>query len=336
MPFNKEAYQRYKLIDARLRLKSKAAPSLQDLLDYVNTKVGGNVSQRTIQKDVQNMRYDTALGFNAPIEYDRMKKSYSYSDAEFSIDKISLSDEDLFGLDVALNILQQFKEIPAIKMFEDAILRMSSSVKKSKEQIVSGNSMLLMDHPNKYAGVQHMEYIVDAIRDKTELQVMYQSFTKPAPKKHYLQPYFIKEYHGRLYMIANDVAPGKMSKLLIFSFDRIKEIFCTTKVFKEEKIDKQNFFANTLGISNSDTKPEKIVLCFDKSQANYLKTQVLHSSQKIVEETDKDITVELQLVQNYELKMLVLGFGSKVKVKAPETLVNFIKSEIETARLKYF
>jgi predicted DNA-binding transcriptional regulator YafY len=336
MPFNKDAYQRYKLIDARLRLKTKPAPTLQDLIDYVNSKNEDSVSLRTVQKDIQFMRQDQSLGFNAPIIYDRIKKSYSYTDLDFAIDKLSLSEEDIFGLDVALNILQQFKEIPAIKMFEDAILRMSTSVKKSKEDISSTNSMLLMDHPNKYAGVQYMQDIVDAIRNKTELQIMYQSFTKPEPKKHFLQPYFIKEYNGRLYLIANDISPGKMTKLLIFSFDRIKTLFSTTKKFKEEKIDKHNFFANTLGISNSDTKPEKIILIFDSSQANYLKTQVLHSSQEILQETATEIEIGLNLVVNYELKMLILGFGSKVVVKSPLGLKEFIKNEIEKSRAKYF
>jgi predicted DNA-binding transcriptional regulator YafY len=335
MSFNKEAYSRYKLIDARLRIKSKPAPTLQDLIEYVSEKLGQTVATRTLQKDLFVMRNDQALAFNAPIVFDRLKKAYSYTDPNFSIDKIALSEEDLFGLDLALNILQQFKEIPAIKIFEDAIYRMATSVKKSKEQIDSNKSMLLLNHPNKYAGVQYMQDIVDAIRDKTELRITYQSFSKPMPKQHTVQPYFIKEYSGRLYLIANDIAPGKMPRLLIFSFDRIQNMLPTMTKFKEEKVDSHNFFANTLGISNSDAIPETIILAFDATQGGYIKSQPLHHSQIITSETNTEIIISLKLVINFELKMMILGFGSKVKVLAPKALATNIVEEIGAMQKKY-
>jgi predicted DNA-binding transcriptional regulator YafY len=335
MSFNKEAYSRYKLIDARLRIRSKPAPTLQDLIDYVSDKLGQTVALRTLQKDLFVMRNDQALAFYAPIVFDRIKKAYSYTDPNFSIDKIALSEEDLFGLDLALNILQQFKEIPAIKVFEDAIYRMATSVKKSKEQIDSTKSMLLLNHPNKYAGVQYMQDIVDAIRDKTELRITYQSFTKPVPKQHTIQPYFIKEYSGRLYLIANDIAPGKMPRMLIFAFDRIQNLLPTMTKFKVEKVDSHNFFANTLGISNSDATPETILLAFDSTQVGYIKSQPLHHSQIITSETATEIVVSLKLVINFELKMMILGFGSKVKVLAPQALAAFIVQEIDAIKNKY-
>ena len=54
--------------------------------------------------------------------------------------------------------------------------------------------------------------------------------------------YFIKEYDARLYLIANDIAAGKAPKFLTFSFDRMQKVTDTYDSFKEEFVDKVNYF----------------------------------------------------------------------------------------------
>jgi predicted DNA-binding transcriptional regulator YafY len=331
----KDATARYRFIDMRLRMKSKPAPTLQDLIDYVSSKIGKTCSMRVIQNDIYNMRYDEGLGFEAPIAYDRYKKAYYYTEENYSIDKIALNEEDLFGLDLAINILQQFKDVPAIKQFEDAIARIASSVKQSRTVHTEQNKILLVNKPNKYAGVQYMQDIVDSIREKTELQITYQSFTKPKPRIHTIQPYFVKEYNGRLYLIANDIAPGKMPKLLTFAFDRLVNVFTTTKKFKEEKVNTQDFYNNVLGVSYADSKPEKIVLRVNKQQLLYLKTQPIHSSQKVNKESDEGGEVELTIGVNTELRMLLLSFGANMEVLEPPYLREEIKSTLNVAIKQY-
>ncbi len=327
MPYNKDAYTRYKLIDNRLRQKQKSAPTLEDLVTYVCDKLGKQVSVSSIQKDIKAMRSDAALGLNAPIIFDRYKYAYKYSDPNYSIDRLAVSEEDLQGLEMSLGILQQFTDLPAIKMFEDSILRMVSSVKKSRETANASNNILLLDRPNKYGGVQYMQQLADAIIEHKVTRLSYQPFSKPKPKEHIIHPYFIKEYDGRLYLIANDVAFGKLTKFLTFSFDRITKVLVTNQDFKQEIIDKSSYFKNTLGISNVDDDPQKIVLQFAPEQANYLKTQPIHHSQEIVTDTDKKFVIQLQLVINPELKMRILSFGSKVKVMEPNSLAQFVTME---------
>ncbi len=326
MPYNKDAYARYRHINNRLKTKQMPAPSLSKLTEYVSEKLGKTVSESTIQKDIKAMRSDDSLGLNAPIVFDKFKYAYVYSDPNYSIEKIAASEEDLQGLEMALGILQQFTDLPAIKMFKDSILRMVTTVKKSRES-ASSNSILLVDKPNKYGGVQYMQDLVEAIKERNVTRLTYQPFTKPEPKQHIVHPYFIKEYDGRLYLIALDIAPGKMSKFLTFSFDRISKILVTAQQFDLEYIDQTNYFKNALGISNVDDKPEKIVLSFAPAQASYLKTQPIHHSQNTILDNEKEFKIELLLVVNQELKMRILSFGSKVKVIEPTSLKNFILAE---------
>jgi predicted DNA-binding transcriptional regulator YafY len=328
MPINKDAYSRYKLVDERLRSKNKPAPTLLDLQAYVCKKLNKEVSVRTVQTDLQDMRYDKGLGYNAPIAYDRKTKAYCYSEAGYSIDKLPLNEEDLFGLDIAIGILQQFKDLPALRQFQDAITRISASVRTSKEASNSAG-FLMLDRPMQYKGVQFMQPIVDAIQNSKHLKLWYQGFARKEPKEHNIQPYFIKEYKGRLYLLAMDIAAGKMPKMLLFSFDRVTKVQETLTSFKPDKVDRENYFAHTLGVSFSTDDPQDIQVRFTKNQAAYVISQPLHASQKIVAETEDFTTFSFRLVVNIELKMKLLELGANAKVLKPQNLIEWLAQETE-------
>lgn len=321
---NKYAVTRYRLIDNRMTMKQKPAPSLQEIVDYVCEKLGTPVSVSSIQKDIYAMRFDEGLGFFAPIEYDIYKKGYVYTDPDYSISNIPVSEEDLQGLEIAIGILEQFKELPAIKLFEDAINKIASSVKQSREN-KSESKILLLDRPKRYKGIEHLSEIVDAIRHKNVMRIQYQPFSKNEGKKHTIHPYFIKEYNGRMYLIAKDIHPTKESKFLTFAFDRMGEVLKMNQTFREDEMDRENYFNATIGISLTGEKPERISLQFEPNQANYIKSQPIHHSQKIIKDTKNLLVIELEVVINYELIAMLLSFGDKVKVLKPASLSGRIK-----------
>jgi predicted DNA-binding transcriptional regulator YafY len=61
----------------------------------------------------------------------------------------------------------------------------------------------------------------------------------------------------------------------------------------------------------------------------------LHSSQKFISETDKTVTYEYYLVDNFELRQHILKYGSLVKVLEPLSLANQIKKELKIAYEAY-
>ncbi|MCK7557889.1 hypothetical protein MKQ70_23920 [Chitinophaga sedimenti] len=104
MPKNKDALSRYRWIDERLRNKRQPRPTLEDLIKYVSDKMDTDISMRTMQKDIQDMRSDRELNYMAPIEYDRKTKAYHYTDENFSINSIPIDEADLQGLEIAIGI----------------------------------------------------------------------------------------------------------------------------------------------------------------------------------------------------------------------------------------
>lgn len=331
MPLNRDAYSRYRLLDARIR--KKPHPTLDDLIEYIQEHADKMVSRRTIQLDLQEMRYNQSLGFNAPIEYNRSEKNYRYTDPAYSITNLPVSADELHGLDFAISLLEQFKHLPAIREFEEAIRKIATTVKFNKE--VRGESdYIQLDKPFVIKGIELVEPLLKAISERRVVKFTYQKHGSEQVTQNLLEPYLIRESKNFWYVIGNGISK-KEHKILTFALDRIQDLQVTEQTFSDEKIDKKNFYNNVLGVSIAEGKPEKVVLAFTPLQGKYIKTLPIHHSQKVIKETAGELQIQLELVINTELKMQLLSYGDQVKVLQPSTLVKEMK-EVAQRMLKNY
>lgn len=331
MPLNRDAYTRYRLLDARIR--KKPHPTLDDLIEYIQEHTDKVVSRRTVQLDLQEMRYNQSLGFNAPIEYNRSEKNYRYTDPAYSITNLPVSADELHGLDFAISLLEQFKHLPAIREFEEAIRKIATTVKHNKE--VRGESdYIQLDKPFVIKGIELVEPLLKAISERRVVKFTYQKHGSEQVSQNLLEPYLIRESKNFWYVIGNGISK-KEHKILTFALDRIQDLQVTEQTFSDEKIDKKNFYNNVLGVSIAEGKPEKVLLSFTPLQGKYIKTLPIHHSQKVVKETASELHVQLELVINTELKMQLLSYGDQVKILQPLALAKEMK-EVAQRMLKNY
>ena len=322
MPQNREAYARYRLIDARLR--KKPFPRLEELIEYVSENLDKTVSRRTLQLDLQEMRYNQSLNFNAPITFNRVERTYRYSNPDYNISKLPVTADELHGLDFAISILNQFRHLPAIKEFEEAIMKISSTVQLNKEARGESDHIQL-DKPFIIKGIEFVEPVLKAISERRVLKIAYQKYGSEEISQNLLEPYLIKESKNFWYVIGNSIS-RKEHKVLTFALERIRDMQITGQYFSDEKIDRKNFYKNVLGVTIGEGQPEQVVLSFEPFQGNYIKTMPLHHSQKILKDTKHELRISLQLVINTELKMQLLSYGDKVKVIKPRNLAVEMKA----------
>ena len=331
MPLNRDAYTRYRLLDARIR--KKPHPTLDDLIEYIQEHTDKLVSRRTVQLDLQEMRYNQSLGFNAPIEYNRSEKNYRYTDPAYSITNLPVSADELHGLDFAISLLEQFEHLPAIREFEEAIRKIATTVKHNKE--VRGESdYIQLDKPFVIKGIELVEPLLKAISERRVVKFTYQKHGSEQVSQNLLEPYLIRESKNFWYVIGNGISK-KEHKILTFALDRIQDLQVTEQTFSDEKIDKKNFYNNVLGVSIAEGKPEKVLLSFTPLQGKYIKTLPIHHSQKVVKEAASELHVQLELVINTELKMQLLSYGDQVKVLQPLALAKEMK-EVAQRMLKNY
>jgi predicted DNA-binding transcriptional regulator YafY len=331
MPLNRDAFTRYRLLDERLR--KKPHPTLENLIEHVSENLDKPVSRRTVQLDIQEMRYSQALKFEAPIIFDRAAHSYYYSDATYSINNLPVTADDLHGLEFAISLLDQFKELPAIKEFEESIQKIAETVRFNK-QSRGEDKIIQFDKPNSYRGIEYFEPLVKAIREKRRVKLQYRKFDDEAVKEHLIEPYVLRESRGRFYLLGN-VIEGKSEKVKTYAFDRFVDMQVTDKTFDGKAFDSDKYFQNVYGITEGAGKAETVILSFTPVQEKYIQSQPLHHSQQIIKETKTECRVSLQVMVNHELVSQLLSYGANVKVLKPQSLAQKIKDELKNSLVQY-
>ncbi|RFS23846.1 WYL domain-containing protein [Chitinophaga silvatica] len=331
MPKNKDAVSRYRWIDERLRSKQKPKPTLENLIEYVSEKMGVDVSVRTIQKDIQDMRHDPELNFMAPIVYDRSSGTYKYSDDSFSISNSPIEEADLQGLEIAIGILEQFRSLPVIRQFEDAILKIAASLKMNREA-QQHKGLIKFTRSSQYKGAEFIPEIVDAIKNLEIIRIAYQSFDRDQPKEHWVEPYHLREYQHRFYLIGKSQT---RNAVVTFALDRVVKLWPTMKHFDEQNFDDASYFKHAIGITVHDADPENVMLSFAPRQGKYIKSQPIHSSQEIIADNADECQISLNVVINPELIMTLLSYGAQVKILAPQHLADKVAEEAKAMTMLY-
>ncbi len=326
---------RIRTIDACLRRRNRLW-TIEDLRQacedalYDYEGIDG-VSLRTVQRDIELMRGDK-LGYYAPIVV-KEKKYYEYSDPNYSITKLPLSEYDLEELSSAIDIIKHYQGFSTIKGQEDVLTRMQDQVQmqKSKRQIV------FIETNQQLKGLHFLAQLYEHIRKKEPIEVRYRSFRSAWESEFCLSPYLLNEYNNRWFLVAynmrrNNVMTLALDRMLTVRKKDVKEQYVENTFFEPTQ-----YLGEMIGITRGlATKPEHVVLRFDSEQAPYVLTKPMHSSQQTIEQhEDGGITVTLDVIHNLELEGKILAFGSHVEVLAPRLLRHRVARQLLIAVAKY-
>lgn len=330
MALNKHQIIRYNRLDRCFKNFGREY-SFEDLLEVVNEAImehdptSSGVQTRTLREDIKFMRSES--GYNAPIETIKGSNSinyYRYDDKNFSINKSPLNDTEAQQLKNAVSILQRFEGSPEFEWVNELgpLLNDKFSLKNQNKKVMSLESNI------DYKGYDYITPLFNAIINKTVIKINYEPFGKESYDIIF-HPYFLKQYNNRWFVFGyNEFNQNPHWNLAL---DRINGSIENTKSkYRNDKTDWQDFFDDIIGVSKFINKEvEEVKLLFDKDQAPYIKTKPIHWSQKPTILDDGSLEIRIKVMLNYELEMRILSFGEKVKVIAPDSLVERIRERIQ-------
>lgn len=335
MAQNKNALLRYRTIDRCLRNTGRRW-TLQDLVDacsdalYEYEGKQDLVSVRTVQLDIQMMRSER-LGYEAPIEvYD--KKFYRYSDPEYSISNRPLSQHDIDVLNRTIDLLRQFDEFDRYHDMADVVSRLQDKVASVSRR----RPIVDFERNPNLKGLEHLNQLYDIIASRQTVCVSYRSFNSRTPRPFFLFPHLLKEYRNRWFLFGSRAGDMKLFNLAL---DRIVEFHvCPDIPYKDNPEFGENFFDDVIGVTkHSRLKKEKIVFKADNSQAGYVLTKPIHSSQRLIEKNKDDgsMTFEIDVVVNNELIAQLLTFGPGIRLLSPQSLCKNLRDIYRKALSQY-
>ena len=320
MPVNRNALIRYTTIDKCLRNRYRKW-TWEDLIDacsdalYEFEGIDKGVSRRTVQMDIQMMRSEK-LGYNAPIIVHE-KKYYTYENPEYSITQLPLSEQDLEKLGDAVEILKQFQGFSHFKEMTGLIQKLENKIYTEHNP---NRPIIHIERNEKLKGLEYLNDLYQAVLKKQVIKVEYQSFKAKRPGRIYFNPFLLKEYNNRWFLI------GKMKKgdmIMNLALDRIHSFEVMEHMpFKDDPtFNPDTYYENVIGVTiNSGLMPRMIKLFVNNDNKPYILTKPLHWSQHIIEERSDGIVITIKVVPNYELERLILGYGAGIEILSPPSL----------------
>ena len=295
----REAISRYNLIIKKLRKFPASFREICDTLEMESELQSYNfcISKRTFQRDIQ----DIWSIYNIDIQYDKSKKVY-YIDFD---EKPEVSERMLEAFDT-FNALNISDRLSGYIHFEN----------------------------RRPKGTENLYGLLHAIRNHLQINFTYEKFWEDKSGERITEPYALKEFKNRWYILARDLQDKKVKS---FALDRITDLAITKKKFSIDKVfDVNDYYRYCFGIigPNSDL-PEEIILSFDPFQGKYIKSLPLHESQQIIKDDDNELVIRLKLYLTRDFLMEVLSYGDTVKVIKPDSLINMVMSSLMNALNQY-
>ncbi len=327
MAQNKSALKRYKKINEMFC--KERFPSKEELAKQLG------VSAKMVDVDLAAMRKDVELGYFAPIQYSKKRKGYWYSDKEYSIDNLGLTHRNVESLRAALVLLNRYKELPILNPYKQVMekieaLHQVNLISETEEMA----RIIQVEFLSGNAGIKYISDIFGAIRFRTNVELLYKSISKESAVATLVSPYVLKEYNGQWYLTGFHHAGNRIAT---FALDRVLSVTLNnSKYVRYHTFNAASYFENSIGITViNGFKPVKVILSFTSLQGAYIKERPIHSSQRIIKETNSILKIELHVIITQELITKILSYGKGVQVVSPQSLKQMIKENLQAALRSY-
>ena len=323
MAKSRSAYRRYKVIDAMLRSKSRTYPSLTDIQNACLDKLDEYPSRHTLEKDFRNMRFPEPDGFDAPIAYCHTNRGYHYTDSNFSLNGVSLTEKDVSSIKEALELLQSIGSSRVSDSFNYALDKILVSCKEEFPEGDSKRKIIETESVSGSRGFEHFDTFFKACKNKIPVSFTHYSYQKRRFKAVVVHPVLLKEFDNFWYLLGYSESH---KALRTFGFDRIYEPMLLKRLFiatpQEIVI---SYYKDVYGVYPIKNQPKQEIVFFASSMvSNYFEAYPVHESQ-VCKKRDSGNLYSLQLIPSMELIKLFRSYGSELRVIEPRWLVEEMK-----------
>src|ERR1035437_78860 len=218
------------------KLKAKPYSTYEELQSYIDNQfdylqmqdntLNIGFSKRTLQRDIREIRNT----FGIDIEYSTKSKGYFISQSEMENMNFQRMIEafDMFN---SLNLAQDLT--PFIHL------------EKRRPQ-----------------GTENLYGILHSIKNKFQIKFSYQKFWEDEISQRTVEPYALKEFKNRWYILAKD---SKDNNIKSFALDRLTNLEITNRTFESPMTyNIEESYRYCFGIiSPTDEEPQEIILSFD-------------------------------------------------------------------------
>ncbi|MGC9036537.1 MAG: helix-turn-helix transcriptional regulator [Verrucomicrobiia bacterium] len=299
------------------RLKENKYPNCNNLSKEAE------VVPRTIARDILFMKYR----LNLPIEYDKQRHGYYYSEPVKNFPTINLSESELFSLLVAQKAIAQYKGTRFQKPLDTAFKKIVGILSDNIYYCVRNIEKAVTFRPfaPEQTDEEKFTLINKAIQKCVVISFEYRKLAASKTEARNVRPYCLVCADNHWYLIGFDEGRGQIRT---FSLQRMGMPTITEKNFKRPKdFDVEEYLKGSLSIFKG-TADYEIVIELDRWGTDLIKGKILHESQQITPTTNGGSRLSLRLNSIEEIESWVLSMGEHATVIKPKVLIDRIGEKV--------
>lgn len=179
------------------------------------------------------------------------------------------------------------------------------------------------------SGQNHLQPIIEAMKENRVLNITYHSYWKDEENNFDVQPYCVKLFRQRWYMVAKSTYYDEGPR--IYSLDRIRELNTKDETFVMPKDwNAEDYFNGCFGIIADQSGEKQIVkLKATAIQAKYIRDLKIHESQKEIERNEEYSIFTFNIRPQFDFQQEILKNGEEVEVLEPQWLREEIAGKIK-------
>lgn len=182
------------------------------------------------------------------------------------------------------------------------------------------------------AGLQYLPLIVDAMTRQVEIHIAHQSFHRTEPHAFNLQPYGLKLYHRRWYLVGYS---DEYHEVRTFALDRIHTLSLTdTPWILPADFNLRDYYRPYVGVMR-DKQPEIIRIRVSGASLPYLRTLPIHYSQQEIERADDYSVFQYNVAPTFEFIQELRARAYDIKVLAPQSLAIQMRDDLQRTLDQY-
>ena len=230
---------------------------------------------------------------------------------------------DLFGIDISYNKRADKYQIDNVEMLKGVMpvewiintLAIENTLRNAPEM----RNRIILDSID--LGSEFLSDIVYAMNKNRCISIRYRSFHSRRHRKIELEPYCLRSFARRWYLLARDTETDTLN---CYGTDRIQAVDVKTDVFTlPPDFNAETYFADYMGvIIDPNIQRERVVISIDEDFAPHIRNVPLHSSQREgvirYEDGSEDVTFEWNLRPTPDFLMELYRYGSSLEVIEPK------------------
>jgi len=302
------------------KIRDGAFPSVRKLAQEYE------VSARTIYRDIEYMR-DM---LDCPIEYDKKRRGFYYTEPAFTIPNIAIRESDLFALCVAEKALEQYRGTPLFETLASVFQKILSALPGETTVDYSWLNPDISFFQLSYTVIRHdvWKTISTSLYTRTLLRITHRKAGAREATDRIVEPYHMVSYEGEWYLIA---FCRLRKQALTFALSRITHAERLEQTFmKPDSFSLTAYLGEHFGIMKENEDYE-VEIEFAPPAASYVRERVWREDQSLRENPDGSLFLGLRVNSLTEIKRWVLGWGPLARVISPEILKEEIKRDLANA-----